>query len=84
MRKKSRFASPSASVAATSPMRRKGNIIDVLEGLMACFIVFMFGALTSLSLMMQPGLAFKAAGVLVAAMDLSVIVIIAKKYLWAR
>ncbi len=68
---------PAKAVAAP---KRTISLIDAMEGLMACFIVFMFGSFFVVGLMAQTSPVQKLAGLFVAFVDGFIIYMIAKRY----
>lgn len=67
-------------VKAVAAPKRTISFIDAMEGLMACFIVFMFGSFFVVGLMAQTSPVQKLAGLFVAFVDGFIIYMIAKRY----
>jgi hypothetical protein len=77
-------AKPISPKSVEAVPRRRVSFIDAMEGLMACFIIFMFGSFIVVGLMVQPSPLQKVAGLFVAFVDGFIIWMIAKRYIRGR
>lgn len=77
-------AKPISPKSVEAVPKRRVSFIDAMEGLMACFIVFMFGSFFVVGLMAQTSPVQKLAGLFVAFVDGFIIWMIAKRYIRGR